>query len=151
SLRLHLTAPPPTDTYTLSLHDALPISSNSVLTRLPKAGIVKRILQGSAPDTTLSSGAPTQNRGDESWLQAGTGSSTYGTTRSLIRFDTSQIPDTANVILAELNLWTWYEFGDSGTLEVYPLSRAFGEKTATWNQADSGVSWTSPGGDYAGT
>ncbi|WP_460417577.1 DNRLRE domain-containing protein [Planifilum fimeticola] len=127
------------------------IPSNSVLTRLPKAGIVKRILQGSAPDTILSSGAPTQNRGDETWLQAGTGSATYGTTRSLIRFDTSQIPDTANVILAELNLWTWYEYGDSGTLEVYPLNRAFGEKTATWNQADSSVSWTSPGGDYAGT
>ncbi|WP_157617273.1 DNRLRE domain-containing protein [Saccharomonospora marina] len=120
--------------------------------RLPKAGRTTRIFHGGADATTLSSAQPNTNLnslGGQPWLSVGINSSTYGTTRSVIRFpDLSGIPANAQVESAEFGLWGFYSYGSGARVNVHPLTRSFVEDEASWNQASAGTAWSSGGGDY---
>jgi RHS repeat-associated protein len=129
------------------------IASPTQIARLPKAGRVTKRFQGSGVDTTLSSTQPNTNLdllSGEPWLSTGDNSGTFGTTRALVRFPdvTSQIPTNARVVDANVHLWTTGTTGSGETLDVHALTRGFNETTATWNQAATGVPWTTPGGDF---
>lgn len=123
------------------------------IVRLPRAGRVVQILQGDAADTTLTAGQPDANQdvlADNPWLMAGNNSATYGTSRAVVDFpDLAQrVPAGARVLEAEFGLWSTTTIGSGATYHVHELTRGFDETSATWNQAGSGVPWTSPGGDF---
>ncbi len=123
------------------------------LVRLPKAGRVTRIFQGSAPDTTLSQTRPDENvnvyDGDP-YVSPGNNSSYYGDTRGVVKFPSlSGIPTGSTVLDAQLQMWTTYDYGaTTGLVDVHALTRTFDETTATWNRANATTLWTTPGGDY---
>jgi RHS repeat-associated protein len=124
---------------------------------LPKAGRTKLILQGSALDTTLSSTQSTTGHDvfdGRPWLGVGNNSTTYGKTRTLLKFDTTTIPTNATVLDTDLSLWHPLVTGTAGanaTYNLHKLTKAFDEATASWTWASPFVSWTSPGGDYSAT
>lgn len=127
------------------------------IVKLPKAGRTTLVLQSDAADTTLSTTQPSTGHDtisdsgiDRPWLSVGNNSSTYGTTRALLKFPAlSQVPSASRVIDAQLDLWgTTTTTGSSGAVyEVHALNRAFDEATASWNKADATTAWTAPGGD----
>ena len=61
----------------------------------------------------------------------------------VVRFDTSAIPTTAVVMMAEMSL---FDDGDAGMANtVYPLLESWDEATATSNQRMTGVAWAGAG------
>jgi glucose/arabinose dehydrogenase len=90
-----------------------------------------------------------------------------GVRRALVHFDLSQVPASATVQSATVNL-TLTKAGPTagGTFTLHRLTRDFGEGTslgtglgttatpgdATWNEAKFGTeAWTTPGGDFVAT
>jgi RHS repeat-associated protein len=129
------------------------VPSSTRLTRLPKAGRITKIVQGTALDTTLSSDHPTTNYDvfdNEPWLSAGDNGGSYGRTRTLVKFPNlnAAVPTGATVVNADLMLWKPLTFGSGAVFDLYALTRDFSETTATWNRASSTTPWTTPGGDY---
>jgi RHS repeat-associated protein len=126
---------------------------------IPKAGRTMKIIQGSqggVTDTTLSSAQPTTNQDTiqswgvgQKWLSVGNNSGTYGKTRAVLKFPTSDIPATATVLDNRMYMWgAETTTGSSGAIyELHGLTRDFAETQATWNNATSTTAWTSPGGD----
>ncbi|UYQ63982.1 DNRLRE domain-containing protein [Streptomyces peucetius] len=126
---------------------------------IPKAGRTMKIIQGSqggVTDTTLSSQQPTTNQDTiqswgvgQNWLSVGNNSGTYGTTRAVLKFPTSDIPATATVLNNRMYMWgAETTTGSTGAIyELHALTRDFAETSATWNNATSTTAWTSPGGD----
>ena len=129
------------------------IPAPTQLVRLPKAGRVTKIYQGSAVDTTLAAARPAENvdvyDGDP-YVGVGNNSTYYGDTRGVVTFPSLPgVPAGARVLDAQLKLWTVYDYGaTTGVLDVHALTRSFSETTATWNRASSATAWTTPGGDY---
>ncbi|MEV6791740.1 DNRLRE domain-containing protein [Streptomyces sp. NPDC051320] len=131
------------------------------LVGIPKAGRTMRLVQGTSgvTDTTLSSGQPTTNEDTvysytpQKWLEVGNNSSTYGTTRAALKFDTAAIPTTATVLESKLYLWGAETTTDTdgAIYELHGLNRDFAETSATWNNATSATAWTKPGGDHSAT
>ncbi|MFL6054039.1 MAG: DNRLRE domain-containing protein, partial [Actinoallomurus sp.] len=123
------------------------------IVRLPKAGQVKKIVQG-AVDTTLASGQPDTNQNTFAgmpWLGVGNNSSTYGKTRSVVKFPTLPgVPTNARILDAQFDLWDTYTYttATGAAYEAHELTRDFDPATATWNKANSTTAWTTPGGDY---
>ncbi len=133
------------------------LASPSRLVGIPKAGRTMRLIQSGQTDTTLSSANPGTNYDalpswgvGQSWLEVGNDSGTYGTTRAVLDFPTSEIPATATVLESKLYMWSSQTTtgSDGAVYELRPLNRSFDEKTATWNNADSTTAWSRPGGDY---
>jgi RHS repeat-associated protein len=124
---------------------------------LPKAGRTKQIIQGSALDTTLSSTQSTSGHDvfdGRSWLGVGNNSTTYGKTRTLVKFDASAVPTSATVQDVEVNLWhpiTAGTNGTNGTYNLHKLTKAFNETAASWDKATSTTAWANKGGDYSAT
>ncbi|MEU4980848.1 DNRLRE domain-containing protein [Streptomyces sp. NPDC021969] len=126
---------------------------------IPKAGRTMKIIQGSqggVTDTTLSSAQPTTNQDTiqswdvgQKWLSVGNNSGTYGKTRAVLKFPTSDIPATATVLDNRMYMWgAETTTGSNGAIyELHALTRDFAETGATWNNATSTTPWTSPGGD----
>ncbi|MFF3288106.1 DNRLRE domain-containing protein [Streptomyces sp. NPDC003023] len=126
---------------------------------IPKAGRTMKIIQGSqggVTDTTLSSQQPTTNQDTiqswgtgQKWLSVGNNSGTYGKTRAVLKFPTSDIPATATVLNNRMYMWgAETTTGSTGAIyELHALTRDFAEASATWNNAASTTAWTSPGGD----
>jgi RHS repeat-associated protein len=129
------------------------IPAPTQLVRLPKAGRVTKIYQGSAIDTTLAAARRDENvdvyDGDP-YVGVGNNSTYYGDTRGVVKFPSLPgVPAGARVLDAQLKLWTVYNYGaTTGQLDVHALTRSFSETTATWNRASSATAWTTPGGDY---
>lgn len=135
--------------------DGTLLPSNEILTRLPKAGVVKEILRGAEADTTLSASQPNTNFNrfggdDKPWLQVGH-SHTYGAVRPVLKFNLAGIPANANILRADLDLWAWLANGNPGEVEAYALNRGFVAEEATWNEAQAGTAWSSAGGDIGGS
>ncbi|MGH3924989.1 MAG: DNRLRE domain-containing protein, partial [Pseudonocardiaceae bacterium] len=129
------------------------VPASTRLARLPKAGQVTKIIQGSALDTTLSSAQPTTNYDvfdGEPWLGAGDNGGSYGRTRTLVKFPdlATAVPTGSKITNADLNLWKPLTFGSGATFDLHALTRDFSETTATWSRASSTAAWTTPGGDY---
>ena len=102
---------------------------------------------GTPYDCNLSQGAPTASNcesGDEV-IGASSGSA-LRTVLSLSNF--TSIPVDAQIDEAHLSLEVDSVTGTPGPVGAYELTDAFGQG-ASWNDAYSGVSWTTPGGDHA--
>ncbi|NUT32082.1 MAG: DNRLRE domain-containing protein [Hamadaea sp.] len=148
--------------YTIAVKraDGQLIASQQQRVLLPRAGYVTQLLRAQhvAADTTLVACEPTTGHDRVGFApgraQLVTGfqyidrNLNYGTTRTLMKFDTSGIPATARVSAAELGMWRVADNGNATYLNVHALTRGFDEATASWNKASSAVSWTTPGGDY---
>jgi YD repeat-containing protein len=127
---------------------------------LPKAGRITRIFRETSanqvPDTTLSAARPTENvnvyDGDP-YVSPGNNSTFYGDTRGLVKFgNLSGIPADAQVVEAQLRMWNTSLFPGTDVdewVDVYRVTRAWSETTATWQRASSATAWTTPGGDVA--
>ena len=66
--------------------------------------------------------------------------------RAVVHFDLSAVSGTvsASTLTFTVNNAT----ATGSRVEVYPLTRAFNETQATWNNAANGTPWTTAGGDY---
>ncbi|MCG8448667.1 MAG: sulfatase-like hydrolase/transferase [Pirellulales bacterium] len=100
-------------------------------------------------DTNIKAGSPGTNYNSQRLAIGATGA---GAARSLVEFDLAGAPIPAGGAVqgAELVLTVGFSQGSgpqSHTVELYKLATDFSETTATWNQADSGNTWTTPGGD----
>ncbi|MFV0138256.1 DNRLRE domain-containing protein [Streptomyces sp. HMX87] len=138
------------------------LGSPTRIVGVPKAGRTMRLIQGTSgvTDTTLSSAQPSTNQDTidswnvgQKWLSVGNNSSTYGTTRTALKFDTADIPTTATVLESRLFMWAAQTTTgtDGAVYELHGLTRGFDETTATWNNATSTTAWTKPGGDHSAT
>ncbi|MFG3504514.1 DNRLRE domain-containing protein [Streptomyces sp. NPDC047821] len=125
---------------------------------IPKAGRTMKIIQAGQADTTLSSAQPTTNQDKimswnvgQTWLSVGNNSSTYGKTRAVLKFPTTDIPTTATVLENKLYMWgaETTSTSNGAIYELHALNRDFDETTATWNNANSTTAWTTAGGDFA--
>ena len=105
------------------------------------------ILQPALNDTYLKVGNNAQDTNFGSNILLRVGSSVDATHRSLIKFDFSSIPSIATVSGVTLELYMTAE--DSiyvRTIALYRIIRNWVETQATWNIAQTGVSWGSAGG-----
>jgi RHS repeat-associated protein len=138
------------------------LGSPTRIVGVPKTGRTMRLIQGTSgvTDTTLSSAQPTTNQDTiqswgvgQKWLSVGNNSSTYGKTRAVMKFTTSDIPTTATVTESRLFMWgAETTTGTDGAIyELRGLNRDFSETSATWNNATSTTAWTTAGGDHSGT
>jgi RHS repeat-associated protein len=127
---------------------------------IPKAGRTMKIIQAGQTDTTLSSAQPTTNQDaikswdvGQAWLSVGNNSSTYGKTRAVLKFPTSDIPTTATVLENTFYMWGAETTSETNgaVYELHSLIRDFDETTATWNNANATTAWTTPGGDMSAT
>jgi RHS repeat-associated protein len=136
------------------------IPSQSLLVRLPKAGQIKKVLRGTAANTTLTAKQPDTGHDQLTgapWSMAGNNSGTFGPSRSLVKFpglDKAGIPVGARVQRAEIDLWSFNTTKtgtDATTYELHGLTKDFDQRTASWNNAAAGRPWSTPGGDYDST
>nr|WSY52321.1 DNRLRE domain-containing protein [Streptomyces sp. NBC_00886] len=139
------------------------LGSPTRIVGVPKAGRTMKLIQGTAAgvtDSTLSSAAPTANQDSmqsagagQSWMTVGNNSPTYGKTRAVMKFPTSDLPTTATVLESRLFMWgAETTTATNGAIyELHGLNRDFGETTTTWNNANATTAWTAAGGDYSGT
>ncbi|WP_260848967.1 DNRLRE domain-containing protein [Streptomyces sp. SLBN-118] len=127
---------------------------------IPKAGRTMKIIQAGQTDTTLSSAQPTVNQDaiqsfgvGQTWLSVGNNSTTYGKTRAVLKFPTTDIPTTATVLENKMYMWgaETTSTTNGAIYELHSLTRDFTETQATWNNATSTTAWTTPGGDMSAT
>ncbi|MCP2243377.1 RHS repeat-associated core domain-containing protein [Lentzea aerocolonigenes] len=128
------------------------VPSATQQTRTPKAGQVRQIFRGGA-DTTIAALQPDTNLdvlAGSPWLQVGNNGTTYGKTRTLVKFDgLTAIPPGTTITDADVSLWAFYSNGSGATFDGHPLTKPFVENQATWNRASAATAWTTPGGDVA--
>jgi RHS repeat-associated protein len=127
---------------------------------LPKAGQIRKIFRETSSnqvlDTTLAAARPTENvnvyDGDP-YVSPGNNSTFYGDTRGLVKFaNLSGVPAGAQVVDAQLRMWNTSLFPGTDIdewVDVYRVTRAWAETTASWSKANSTTAWTTPGGDFA--
>ncbi|MFG1940251.1 DNRLRE domain-containing protein [Micromonospora tulbaghiae] len=139
------------------LRDGTVLPAQTQMVRLPKAGQVIKFFTG-ADDNTLTSAKPNNNwdtldAGGE--LQVGNKGSIYGTSRAVLKFpNVTGLPAKTKVINAQVGLWGWYSEGTGvgqQQFQLRGLTRDFSETTSTWNSAQTGTAWTTPGGDAEST
>lgn len=77
---------------------------------------------------------------------------------SLLSFDMSSIPSHVKIISATLELWQHSPTSTGGVVSVRRVLNDWTEGTKTngigttsWNERDTGLTWSSPGGDYSVT
>ena len=135
--------------------DGTLVPATTRLARLPKAGRVTQIIQGTAQDTTLSNAGQSTNYNlfdEEPWLGVGDNGLSFGVTRAPVKFpDINAIPAGVTVVDAELKLWKPMTFGSGAVYDLHELTRDFDQTTATWLKANATTAWTKPGGDYTAT
>ncbi|HEX6915399.1 MAG TPA: Ig-like domain-containing protein, partial [Chitinophagaceae bacterium] len=68
--------------------------------------------------------------------------------RAVLWFDISEIPASAIIQSATFSLRRVGGDGNSQVNYVHALTRSFVENKVTWNIANTGVNWTTAGGDY---
>jgi hypothetical protein len=103
------------------------------------------LTQQAFKDTYLDSISPNSNFG-QGWkvLISGTpGKNAHG----LFHFDFASLPPGATIEDVKLTFLV-HSNNSITTYFVHPLLRSWDESSATWNQSETGVNWSSPGGDY---
>ncbi|WDH95127.1 DNRLRE domain-containing protein (plasmid) [Paenibacillus urinalis] len=113
--------------------------------------IVKYQPQYALSDTNIRSAFPKQTAPTETTLGVGLykDATQDNIIRSLIRFDTSSIPQGANVLTADLNLWLASVSNDTGmNVTLHSISTPWTEYSASWMYSDAGTQWNSQGGDF---
>ncbi|MFI7068568.1 DNRLRE domain-containing protein, partial [Kribbella sp. NPDC050124] len=136
-------------------------ASNVQTVTMPREGRILRSFSGDISDTTLSFQQPDANlsRPDGGgtpntryWVQVGNNHPTYGVERGVFAFDTRSIKQGTKVIDARVELFSNYGSGSGrADFDLYALTRPFKEDSATWNQSESTINWTTSGGDYDAT
>ncbi|TVQ37773.1 MAG: DNRLRE domain-containing protein [Spirochaetaceae bacterium] len=107
-------------------------------------------------DTMMNDGLPATNYGlsNSMWSGYWGNSPDEETTRSLLRFDLSLIPEDAEVVSATLRLVFNNVVAMASdyviTLEIFEADREWVETEATWQNASGTVVWDTSGGDYSG-
>ncbi|MEU9702615.1 DNRLRE domain-containing protein [Streptomyces sp. NPDC047981] len=135
------------------------LGSPTRIVGIPKAGRTMKIIQAGQTDTTLSSQQPTVNHDGlvsgkaQTWLSVGNNSGTYGKTRAVVKFPTTDIPTTATVLENKMYMWgaETTSTTNGAIYELHSLTRDFTETQATWNNANSTTPWTTAGGDFSAT
>ncbi|MEU4731229.1 DNRLRE domain-containing protein [Streptomyces sp. NPDC023588] len=135
------------------------LGSPTRIVGIPKAGRTMKIIQAGQTDTTLSSQQPTVNHDGlvsgkaQTWLSVGNNSATYGKTRAVVKFPTTDIPTTATVLENKMYMWgaETTSTTNGAVYELHSLTRDFTETQATWNNANSTTPWTTAGGDFSAT
>ncbi|HUW85235.1 MAG TPA: DNRLRE domain-containing protein, partial [Phycisphaerae bacterium] len=108
-------------------------------------------------DTYLSAGGPDSAYGDGYDRMTVTGYADLGpenVNRGLVKFDLTGIP--AGTVITSAKLWLYsYDdaqaMGSTGFYGAYRLTTNWVENSATWNSSDTGVPWTTAGGDFEAT
>lgn len=102
-------------------------------------------------DTNIRSAFPKQTAPTETTLGVGLYKDTKQTNviRSLLKFDVSAIPQGADVISADLNMWlaSVSNATDIG-VSLHAINTPWTEYSASWMYADAGKLWANQGGDY---
>lgn len=101
----------------------------------------------SGVDAYLLSTSANSNYGNSADMAVGeSNNATNRYTRSLVKFDLSNLPADATITSATLSLWTSADLsGNDATYSIYRLKKAFNETQATWNNAATGAPWQTPG------
>ncbi|MBL8880664.1 MAG: DNRLRE domain-containing protein [Phycisphaerales bacterium] len=73
--------------------------------------------------------------------------------RTVIHFDLAPIPVDSMIDSATLRLNGLSYFGatTNTSFSAYRIIRAWNETQVTWNRAETGTNWTTPGGDFVGS
>ena len=102
----------------------------------------------SVADTSIQVGSPDSNFGTDAWMPAGD-TRNNDVRRVLIAFDLAgKIPSGATISSASLKLVVTKEpltGAVSSTFDLRRLLKPWGEFTATWNSASTGVAWEQAG------
>lgn len=100
----------------------------------------------------MSNGDLETNFGLSDYMRAGYWSDV--TTRTLLKFDVSSIPEDAEVVAATLRLVSNNIASASGDyvieIEIFEADTPWSETEATWQNATDSVPWTTAGGDFSG-
>jgi hypothetical protein len=68
--------------------------------------------------------------------------------RPILKFDLSSIPAGSPVVSATMGLYLTQGSGSSVLTDVHRVTASWAHDSTTWNERQTGVSWTTPGGDY---
>ncbi len=128
-------------------------ANGSVITITPRTTVASTTVsfqQGvngysGAADTKIRSDAATTNYGADPVLEID-GSPDYA---ALLRFDLSSIP--AGKTITSVSLSVNVTDVSSQPYEIYAMRRSWSESSATWNQASSGVAWSTVGANNTST
>ncbi|MBK8475953.1 MAG: DNRLRE domain-containing protein [Opitutaceae bacterium] len=81
------------------------------------------------------------------------GASNYVSTidHFLVRFDLAALPTNCRIVSARAAFYVWAQsnYQPNQYLDIFRVTRAWTEDAVTWNNASTGVVWTTPGGDRA--
>jgi Tfp pilus assembly protein PilX len=82
--------------------------------------------------------------GDETWIGSGNNNEAH----MLFRFNLQLLPSAAKIANATLSLHHRDGWDPNVPVTAHRITQSWNEDAVTWNNRDSGVLWTSPGGDY---
>jgi len=115
-------------------------------TPLPPADKIHTEVIVASADTTLSAWDPAGNLGINHELRVRTERDVGDVEVPALRFDLSAIPQYAQVITAEIRLYSAEQSNEAHLcLDPYRLNRAWTEFGASWEQAADGQPWDEPG------
>lgn len=96
-------------------------------------------------DTWIDENAPNLNHGSDGGLH--TKPDAGDLSRTLIQFDLSSIPANSLINCATLHVYE-RDKSDDQTIYVHRITNSWNAPEATWLNRETGITWTSPGGDY---
>ncbi len=93
-------------------------------------------------DAFLRSGAPDTNYGDTAYLSS--------IENFIIKFNLPDELQDKRIVDAQIAFFGWNQSGFTAGeyLDLYRVVQPWSEGTVTWSQSETGVSWSTPGGDY---
>ncbi|NIV45881.1 MAG: DUF4347 domain-containing protein, partial [Gammaproteobacteria bacterium] len=98
-------------------------------------------------DTYIDNNNNTTNFGSSSGMTIDKSGGGAGNQRALLKFDLSFIPAGATINSATLTMEATSIDG-ALNIDIYEILENWSETTATWNDRDTGTSWTDAGGTY---
>lgn len=102
-------------------------------------------LQGAAQsvDSFLFAAEPTTNYGAESYVST--------IDHFILKFTLPAAVQGRRIVSAQVAFYVWAQsnYQPNQYLELYRVTRDWAEGSVTWNNASTGVAWTTPGGDHA--
>lgn len=111
---------------------------------------------GTSQDAMINSSAPTSNF-DQSW-RLSVGSDPTQTSRALVKFDLSSIPQGTIIDAARVQLYYDQTFcagcansDNEVRFSLHEVKQDWDPKTVTWKEAKAGVPWTTAGGVFEST
>jgi hypothetical protein len=123
---------------------------------IPSRAIAQTVVLSTADtqvtDTTIRNGSNATVNQDNAILLTRSSTVAEWERRSILSFNTSSVPQGTTIASAVLTLTVKSALGGSGTtrpVAVHRLNATFQERQATWRDRQTGVAWTTAGGDLA--